>query len=220
MIELKKLYKKYKIGKETFTALNNINLNIEEGSLVAVIGPSGSGKSTMMNIVGLLDKPTGGEYWLNGEEVSTLSADKLANLRNHQIGFVFQSFFLLPKLTALQNVGLPLTYRHLSTAEINRRAQSKLDLVSVGHLAKHKPAEMSGGQQQRVAIARALVTDPHIILADEPTGNLDSVTSQEVMDLLKEINQTAQTTIIIVTHDPMVAAQCSIVIKIEDGQIR
>lgn len=220
IIKLQSITKRYRIGDSYFQALKNIDIAIKKGELVAIIGPSGSGKSTLMNIIGLLDRPTEGEYWLGDQEVSKLSANRLAEIRNHEIGFIFQSFFLLPKLSALENVALPLTYRQLHYHEIYTQAQTMLDRVGVGSLAKNKPSQMSGGQQQRIAIARALATQPNIILADEPTGNLDSKTGQDVMDLLIAINQAESATIIIVTHDLTVANQCQRIIKIQDGQLQ
>lgn len=220
IIELKNVYKRYRIGANFLLALNNVNLTIKKGELAAIIGPSGSGKSTIMNVIGLLDKPSNGEYWLAKREVSKLSANELAELRNEQIGFVFQSFFLLPKLTALENAALPLTYRRLPQSKIQQMAYAMLAKVSIAHLAKHKPNQLSGGQQQRVAIARALITQPNIILADEPTGNLDSKTGQEVMDLLLSINQQEGATIILVTHDSHIAGQCQRQIKIQDGCVQ
>lgn len=220
MIELNKITKTYKMGENIIPVLRGIDLNIEAGELIAIMGPSGSGKSTLMNIIGLLDRPTDGEYLLYNQEVSKLSSDELADLRNHTIGFVFQSFFLLPRLNALQNVMMPLNYRPMLTHEKEKRVRVLLEKVGVGELAKHKPSEMSGGQQQRVAIARALVTEPKILLADEPTGALDTKTGQAVMDLLIHINKNLQTTVIIVTHDSKNADQCKRVVHIQDGLIQ
>ena len=220
MIELNKITKTYKMGENIIPVLRGIDLNIETGELIAIMGPSGSGKSTLMNIIGLLDRPTDGEYLLYNQEVSKLSSDELADLRNHTIGFVFQSFFLLPRLNALQNVMMPLNYRPMLTHEKEKRVRVLLEKVGVGELAKHKPSEMSGGQQQRVAIARALVTEPKILLADEPTGALDTKTGQAVMDLLIHINKNLQTTVIIVTHDSKNADQCKRVVRIQDGLIQ
>jgi len=219
MIELVDVTKTYKMGESELTVLHGISLQIHSGELVAIIGPSGSGKSTMMNIIGLLDRPTTGQYYLNDSEVSQLSSDQLAELRNRTIGFIFQSFFLLPRMTAIQNVCLPLTYRNIPMNEIRKRAMKNLEKVGVGQLAKHKPSEMSGGQQQRVAIARALIGGPSLILADEPTGALDSFTSQEVMNLLIQLNTEEKATIAIVTHDPSIAEQCTRVIEVRDGKI-
>lgn len=219
VIELKNITKDYRMGENIIHVLRGVSLNIEEGELLAIMGPSGSGKSTMMNTIGLLDKPTSGEYWLKGKEVSSLSSDELANLRNHTIGFIFQAFFLLPKLTALQNVSMPMSYRSEKSDDVKKRALECLDKVGIKHLANHKPSEMSGGQQQRVAIARAIVGHPSIILADEPTGALDTKTSEEVMAMLIDINKKAGTTVIIITHDPEVAEQCQRTVHIRDGLI-
>lgn len=219
MIELRDVYKIYHIGDHEVHALNGISFSIGKGELVAIMGASGSGKSTAMNIIGVLDHPTSGEYYLNGEKVLALSGDILAGLRNRTIGFVFQQFFLLPRLTALQNVSLPLTYRGLNPKEIKERALASLEKVGMADFINHRPNELSGGQQQRVAIARALVTAPAVILADEPTGALDSKTGQSVMDLLIELNQKDHATIIIVTHDLSVAQQCQRIIKLKDGAI-
>lgn len=220
MIELKNITKTYQMGENIIPVLRGIKLTINEGDLIAIMGPSGSGKSTLMNIIGLLDRPTQGSYLLHNQEVSKLSSDTLAELRNHTIGFIFQAFFLLPRLNALQNVTMPLSYRPMLEQEKEERAKTLLTKVGVGELAKHKPSEMSGGQQQRVAIARALVTEPKIILADEPTGALDTKTGQAVMDLLIDINHKLKTTVIIVTHDPKIAEQCERVVHIQDGLIR
>jgi len=220
MIDLKKVTKTYKMGDNIIPVLRGVDLSIEAGELIAIMGPSGSGKSTLMNIIGLLDRPTEGEYLLDKQEVSKLSSNVLAELRNHTIGFIFQAFFLLPRFNALQNVMMPLTYRQTTLHDREKRARETLEKVQVGELAKHKPNEMSGGQQQRVAIARALVTQPKIILADEPTGSLDTKTGQAVMDLLIDINRNIKTTVIIVTHDPKIAEQCRRVIHIQDGLIQ
>ena len=217
MIKLQDIRKTYQMGENSLEVLHGVHMHVRKGEMVALMGPSGAGKSTTMNIVGLLDRPTSGEYYLNGKEVSTLDSDQRSIVRNQDIGFVFQSFFLLPRLTAIRNVGLPLIYRGVPSAEINKRAQACLDKVEVGNLAHHKPSEMSGGQQQRVAIARALVGEPNLILADEPTGALDSHTSQAIMDLLLQLNQQDGVTIVVVTHDPEVGEQCQRIIQIEDG---
>lgn len=219
MIAMKNIVKDYYLGEQPIHVLKGIDVAIHQGELVAITGPSGSGKSTLMNIIGLLDRPTSGEYFLNENPVQDLSADEQADVRNKTIGFIFQSFFLLPRLTALQNVGLPLVYRDTKASEIKERALKKLEQVGMGDLTRHKPSELSGGQQQRVAIARALVGEPHMILADEPTGALDSKTSQEVMDILIQLNQDENATIVIVTHDPHVAEQCQRVIKVSDGHV-
>ncbi len=222
LIELQQVTKTYLMAAETYTALKGISLSIERGELATIIGSSGSGKTTTMNILGLLDHPTAGKYFLDGVDTSTLSADAVADLRNEKIGFIFQSFFLLPRLTALQNVMLPLSYRrnqHPSGEKDKNRALAMLDKVGMSKHINHKPNELSGGQQQRVAIARALVGKPSIILADEPTGALDSKNSHDVLQLLKELNKTEHATIIIITHDPEVASQSERIIKIADGVI-
>ncbi len=219
VIELEDITKDYRMGENIIHVLRGVSVKIEEGELLAIMGPSGSGKSTMMNTIGLLDKPSGGRYVLKGKDVSALNSDELANLRNHTIGFIFQAFFLLPKLTALQNVSMPMTYRSDKSSDTKKRALECLDMVGIKHLASHKPAEMSGGQQQRVAIARAIVGKPSIILADEPTGALDTKTSDEVMKMLIDINQNSGATVIIITHDPEVAEQCQRIIHIRDGLV-
>lgn len=219
MIELQDISKAYLLAGEIQPILQNINLSIKPGELVSIMGASGSGKSTLMNIIGLLDQPTSGRYLLEQREVSSLSDDERAYIRNHKIGFVFQSFFLLPRLNALKNVGLPLIYRGLSPGEMEQRAATVLKKVGMADRTHHLPAQLSGGQQQRVAIARAIVGEPAIILADEPTGALDSKIGQGIMDLFIQLNQEEKTTIIIVTHDQHVAAQCQRVIHIADGQL-
>jgi putative ABC transport system ATP-binding protein len=217
MIKLDNVTKVYEMGNQTFEALKGINLSVEEGELIAIMGPSGSGKTTMMNIIGLLDRPTTGSYYLAGKKVSKLSTSRRARLRNRHIGFIFQSFFLLPRLNALQNVGLPLMYRGLDRATIKKKAMEMLEKVAVGKYWHHKPTELSGGQQQRVAIARALVGRPSVILADEPTGALDTKTSDEVMGLIKKINVEEKATVVIITHDPAVSEQCPRTAHIRDG---
>lgn len=219
MIEFKDVTKTYYMGHQAVPVLRGINFTIEKGELVAIMGASGSGKSTSMNIIGLLDHPTSGKYFLEGTEISMLNSDQLADFRNQTIGFIFQSFFLLPRLTALQNVGLPLHYRDMKQSLIEQRSIEILEKVGMGHLADHRPSQLSGGQQQRVAIARALVGKPSILLADEPTGALDSKTGADVMNLLITLNQEGHATVIIITHDPHVAEQCRRVIKISDGVI-
>lgn len=219
MIKLENIKKNYIMGKNKLEVLHGINLNIRKGELVAIMGPSGCGKSTTMNIIGLLDRPTSGKYYLNNEEVSAFGSNKRAELRNRTIGFIFQSFFLLPRFNALQNVELPLVYRGVEAAEIKDRSLAVMKKVGVDHLALHKPYEMSGGQQQRVAIARALVGKPSIILADEPTGALDSKTGDEVMALLIRLNKEDGATIVVVTHDEHVASLCHRTIRIIDGNI-
>lgn len=217
MINLQHVSKVYPLAEQIQTVLQGINITIAAGELVSIMGASGSGKSTLMNMIGLLDKPTTGQYLLNQQEVSRLSDDERAKIRNKMIGFVFQSFFLLPKLTALKNVGLPLVYQGLSPADIEQRAAAILAKVGMTNWSQHLPSQLSGGQQQRVAIARALIAKPAIILADEPTGALDSKVGQSIMDLFIDLNREEQTTIIIVTHDAHIAQQCQRIIHIADG---
>lgn len=218
MIDLKNIYKIYKLGNNDVYALDNVSLHIDAHEFVSIIGPSGSGKSTLMNILGCLDVPTKGEYLLEGKDISQKTDDELAEIRNNTIGFVFQGFNLLPKLDAMENVELPLIYQNISAKERHERAQKALESVGLGQRTHHKPTELSGGQQQRVAIARALVTNPPIILADEPTGNLDSKSGKEVMEIFKELHAKGNT-IILITHDSGVAAQAKRVIKIQDGKL-
>ena len=210
------LKKHYHLGAETVRACDGVDLLIEQGEFVAIMGPSGSGKSTFMNMIGCLDTPTEGQYWLNGTLVSELSDDDLARVRNKEIGFVFQTFNLLPRATALQNVELPLIYAGVSGRERRRRASEKLELVGLGDRMGHKPPEMSGGQRQRVAIARALVNEPALLLADEPTGNLDSATSEDVMSQFKELNEQGQT-IVLVTHEHDIAEHAKRQVHLKDG---
>jgi putative ABC transport system ATP-binding protein len=210
------LTKHYVLGAETVKACRGIDLLIEKGEFVAIMGPSGSGKSTFMNMIGCLDTPTDGDYWLNGQKVSDLSDDQLARVRNREIGFVFQTFNLLPRATALHNVELPLIYAGVGTKERRRRAAEKLELVGLGDRMDHKPPELSGGQRQRVAVARALVNEPALLLADEPTGNLDSVTSDDVMRQFGELNEAGQT-IVLVTHEHDIAAHAKRQIHLKDG---
>jgi len=199
-------------------ALRGVTLDIVRNEYVAIMGPSGSGKSTMMNLLGCLDTPTGGEYWLNGQEVSRLSDDELARVRNREIGFVFQTFNLLPRATALHNVELPLVYSGIRGRERRERAAATLERVRLGHRMEHRPNELSGGQRQRVAIARALVNEPSILLADEPTGNLDSVTSEEIMRVFADLHAAGQT-VIMVTHEPEIAAHAERVVVLRDGRV-
>ena len=220
LIELHDVEKDYVSGPTVVRALREVNLTIAQGELVAIVGTSGSGKSTLMNIVGCLDRPTRGTYNLAGIDVGTRSNDARAIVRNRMIGFIFQGFNLLPRTTALENVELPLVYRGVSATERHRRAMRALDQVSLSDRAHHTPNQLSGGQQQRVAIARALVTDPPLLLADEPTGNLDTRTSYEVLALIQALNREHQITIIIVTHEPDIAACASRVITVRDGRIR
>jgi putative ABC transport system ATP-binding protein len=221
LIELEGITRVYRSGSLAVEALKGIDLTIREGEFVAVMGSSGSGKSTLMNIVGCLDRPTEGTFFLRGEDVSTLSKDRLAGIRNRTIGFVFQSFNLLPRTSALENVELPLLYAQdeLSWKEMHARAEEALEQVGLGDRMDHTPAELSGGQQQRVAIARALVTRPSLLLADEPTGNLDTRTGLEVMDMLQQLNRTGLT-IVMVTHEPDVAQGAKRTVTLRDGLIQ
>ncbi|WP_270181484.1 ABC transporter ATP-binding protein [Alkalihalobacillus sp. CinArs1] len=216
MIQLEKIVKSYALGKETVEVLKGISVDIEKGEFVAIMGPSGSGKSTLMNIIGCLDRPTAGSYYLEGEDVSKHSDPELAKVRNKSIGFVFQQFQLLPRLTALKNVELPMVYAGASKKEREERASDSLTRVGLRDRMGHLPNELSGGQKQRVAIARALVNDPSLILADEPTGALDTATSVAIMELFVELNKEG-TTIIVVTHEPEVAAYANRVIYVRDG---
>ena len=217
LIKLEHVSKTYVMGQNTVSALRDASLEINRAEMMAIVGSSGSGKSTLMNIIGFLDRPTSGRYLYNGTDVSTLSEDELASIRNQEIGFVFQSFFLLPRLTALQNVVLPLFYRGLPQQECQEHAMQILDKVGVAHLANNRPNQLSGGQQQRVAIARALVGDPKVILADEPTGALDSDTGNDVMNLFTELNRKEGRTIVIITHDKDISRRCERVVTIKDG---
>lgn len=218
MIDLKNIYKIYKLGENEVFALNNVSLHIDRHEFVSIIGPSGSGKSTLMNILGCLDVPTKGTYTLDGKLVAGKTDDELAEIRNNMIGFVFQGFNLLPKLSAIENVELPLIYKNVSASERRKLAKEALEKVGLGERINHKPTELSGGQQQRVAIARALVTNPPIILGDEPTGNLDSKVGKEVMDIFKDLHAQGNT-IILITHDSDVAAQAKRVVRIQDGKL-
>lgn len=219
VIEFVDVTKTYYMGDNELQVLKGVTFSVGDNELIAVMGPSGSGKSTIMNIIGLLDNPSSGEYKLSGQSVADLDSDSLAKIRNQKIGFVFQSFFLLPRMNAVQNVMLPLSYRGVVGREAHDRAMTMLEKVSMDQHAKHKPHELSGGQQQRVAIARALVGQPEIILADEPTGALDSRIGQEVMELFKSLHRDEHTTLIMITHDPKIGAQCERVIEIQDGRI-
>lgn len=218
LIDLKNVNKSYRNGDQELQVLKDIHLAVEEGEFVAIMGPSGSGKSTLMNIIGMLDRPTSGEYYLEGEEVAKLGEKKLAKVRNQQIGFVFQQFFLLSKLNALQNVELPLIYAGISQSKRKALAEQYLKKVELETRMHHLPSELSGGQKQRVAIARALVNHPSIILADEPTGALDTKTGEQIMELLTELNREGKT-IIMVTHEPEIAAFAKRQIVIRDGVI-
>ncbi|HOH89864.1 MAG TPA: ABC transporter ATP-binding protein [Bacillota bacterium] len=218
MIEIRNMSKIYQIGKVAVKALDNISLSIKQHEFVSIVGPSGSGKSTLMNMIGCLDVPTSGEYRLDGMEVSGLTDDQLAFIRNHKIGFVFQGFNLIQKLNALENVELPLIYQGIPTRERYERSVEALKLVGLEDRAHHRPAELSGGQQQRVAIARALVGNPQIILADEPTGNLDSKSGKDIINMLKELHLKGST-IVLITHDNDIAMMAERIVRIQDGQI-
>jgi putative ABC transport system ATP-binding protein len=218
LISIRNLNKTYQMGAEVVEALKNVSLEIEKNEYVALMGPSGSGKSTLMNLVGCLDSPTRGEYWLNGIEVSTMDDSELAEVRNKQIGFVFQTFNLMPRLSALENVALPLVYAGVRKEERLDRARQVLESVGLGDRVGHKPNELSGGQRQRVAVARALVNNPAIILADEPTGNLDTKTSYEIMGLFETIHQLGNT-VILVTHEQDIAHHAHRIVRLRDGLI-
>ena len=218
LISISGLRKIYRMGEVEVRALDGVDLEVEAGEYLAIMGPSGSGKSTLMNLIGCLDTPTSGEYILNGQRVSDLDDAELAEIRNHEIGFVFQTFNLLSRATALANVELPLIYARESVRERHRRAREALEKVGLADRAKHQPNELSGGQRQRVAVARALVNEPSILLADEPTGNLDSKTSNEIMELFDELNA-AGNTLVVVTHEEDIAALARRVVRLLDGKI-
>lgn len=218
LIHLSSIRRHYEVGGETVKALDGVDLDIGAGEYAAIMGHSGSGKSTLMSLLGCLDTPTAGAYHLSGEAVHELDDDRLADVRNRRIGFVFQTFNLLPRLDAVTNVGLPLLYRDVSRSERDERAKAALEKVGLGARLKHRPSEMSGGQCQRVAVARALVTDPSIVLADEPTGNLDSRTSHEIMDLFEALHDEGRT-LLLVTHEDDIAERTKRQIRLKDGKI-
>ena len=218
VIEVRELTKFYQMGEVEVRALRGVSFDIARGEVVSIMGPSGSGKSTLMNMLGCLDRPTTGEYYLDGELVSSLTDDQLAVIRNKKVGFVFQSFNLLSRVSSLVNVALPLRYAGVTSGRRDI-ARAALESVGLGDRVMHRPTELSGGQQQRVAVARAIINNPSIIMADEPTGNLDSKVGQEIMDLLLALNQDRGTTLIIVTHDPTIAAQTGRVIRLLDGSL-
>jgi len=218
VIEARDIVKTYKMGEFDVQALRGVSFNIRRGEVVSIMGPSGSGKSTMMNTLGCLDRPTSGEYILDGESVGQMDDDQLASVRNRKVGFVFQSFNLLSRLTALGNVELPLRYSGVTEGR-RERAKAALEAVGLKDRMTHRPYELSGGQQQRVAVARSLVNNPAIIMADEPTGNLDSKVGKEIMSLLLNLNKDLGTTLIIVTHDPIIAQQTQRVIRLRDGEL-
>jgi putative ABC transport system ATP-binding protein len=219
LVQLENVTKLYNLGGNTIPALNSVNFTLDKGEMTAIVGVSGSGKSTLMNIIGFLDHCTSGRYLFGGTDVSCLNEEELAAIRNKKIGFVFQSFFLLARSNALQNVMLPLFYRGTPREEAQRKAMNMLEKVGVAHLAHHRPNQLSGGQQQRVAIARALVGDPEVILADEPTGALDSQTGNEVMALFTRLNENEGRTIMIITHDKEISRRCRRTVTIKDGKI-
>lgn len=219
IIKLENVWKVYKLGKIDVFALSGVSLEIKEKTFLSIIGPSGSGKSTLLNIIGCLDFPTKGKVFLDGQNIEELSEKDLAKIRGKKIGFVFQQFNLLPNLNALENITLPMIFQKVAEKERKIKAIKLLDMVGLKSRADHKPAELSGGEQQRVAIARALANDPEIIIADEPTGNLDSKSGAIIMDILKKLHQEKNTTMVIVTHDPNIASYSEQIIKIQDGKI-
>jgi len=220
LIEIRDITKIYRMGGDIEVhALCGVSLQVDTGELLSIMGPSGSGKSTLMNVLGCLDQPTSGEYYLDGVDVKRLNDNALAEIRNRKIGFVFQTYNLLPRMTALQNVELPLVYRGVNGRERQRRVTEALEMVGLGDRMDHHPTELSGGQQQRVAIARALVNDPNIIMADEPTGNLDSTSGAEVMEILHHLHEERGITIVMVTHDEEIGAQAERIVRLRDGLI-
>jgi len=218
LISVENITRTYRVGTEEVRALRGVTFSIDKGEWVAIVGQSGSGKSTMMNTLGCLDTPTSGSYWLNGKDVARMSDDELADVRNREIGFIFQTFQLLPKESALANVELPLVYRGMKAKERRERAMAALEKVQLANRMKHRPNELSGGQRQRVAIARALVAEPSLLLADEPTGNLDTATGEEIIRLFGELHQAGHT-LLLVTHEPTLAARCPRAIRLSDGEI-
>jgi putative ABC transport system ATP-binding protein len=218
LIKMKNIKKIYDLGEVKVQVLKNVNLEVKEKEHISIMGPSGSGKTTLLNIIGCLDKPTEGEYFLEGINISQLDDDQLSEIRNKKIGFIFQNYNLIPQLNVIENISLPLIYKGINEKEIIERAKYYANLVGLGDRLYHRPTELSGGQQQRVAIARALVNEPLIILGDEPTGNLDTKTGKEIMEIIKKLNEMGRT-IIIITHDPKVAEYGERVVKILDGEI-
>ena len=219
MIEMEHVWKVYRMDSVEVTALKDINLRIDSGEYISIIGPSGSGKSTLMNILGCLDKPSDGKFILNDKNISDYSDRELAHIRNKQIGFVFQMFNLLPRYNAIKNVSIPLLYAGIEGQEMETRSKDALEKVGLGDRMYHRPSQLSGGQQQRIAIARAIVNNPDIILADEPTGNLDTKSGREIISIFKNLNQQMKVTVVLITHDPTIALQANRVIKILDGSI-
>jgi len=221
LITLKDIYKTYYLGEVDVPVLKGVSLDIKAGEMVALMGASGSGKTTLMNLLGCLDRPTSGQYWLDGEEISKLTPEQRADVRNRKIGFVFQNFNLLPRTSALENVTMPMDYAHhaFNEKEARERGEELLEMVGLGNRMDHHPSQMSGGQQQRVAIARALVNQPSLLLADEPTGNLDSVTTEEILQTFEKLNSDKGITIVMVTHEADVGAHCKRIIRMRDGRI-